>query len=1332
MDKYTTMSPSDHDVVMGENEEKELMPFMDTFYLLASNDPSERNFAASSLLHHVFSSEDGTFDVTVKDGSYAMTRLLMGVCSGRASARQGMASCLATFLRISFQMGPEDDSGRRWIHCFMEHMEAKEKETPLTFIRKKLIESTSLEAPKGKTVMKKSRTDERDAHFGRLFGILAIARSGILKDTNISLDTYKCFVADLVQLYDHKKWFREPAVHAMNEFFTSISTGGNNDVLRDLVEVSLTKFFSEAVWSSEKIALYLLLQILLKDSLPTIISKPLLTAANLNSNLGGSKMSVLLRDTSSTVYPRVHIVWKAIWSYLCEPKSNQITKKHDKHSDSILIPRKQLPVGDGSAPDIIEAIVQNVIIEQLLGNSTDGGINATHERRALALSLIHQLFKIQLPIHVIENTVLHPTIVTKLFVHTLQKVTGNKGGERNAPMHHTLQPLANRILEDITASFTSEKIETTSTSRRLCIVKALLHNNPNFDSVTQTHTVSTLIGLENESNDAILQLWDGYSNILIIESVKCFKSDEPSFSDANKYIDMLYSFAKRMHKVSGAEALSKKILSFFLVGAFFDLSEYQCSTDSQDNSLFEVANMVQTSLSMFPYEIRITLSSRFFSLLSECCSVVATDKLDHIRDKKIETINNNVEGMFRAIADMKKQHACLICQDDANDEEPPISQAIEIYKDLSKKNESFSTGKSDTNNSLSAFVALVSSLCIQLLNPGDPSEGDDEFGEDEEDITEDILDILSDISDVVYGIIGIDSKDTNGKNGEVEHDEMEEEGTETSSNLLASLASISVSLLNSSIGGSTSSSSVIRGGASKLVRDAISLVWNCALNIAGTNTVDNISLDDEVINVLLASVCSEKVLAQGEEEIDDDEMDGDYDESDEDSDEEISMSFSKLAPVAVNDDSGSEDETDSIENDTLEKGSKNVEGEEQLDPSRLENLLLQDSDDDDNDEHILEHHEGADAALAQLIKMKQDARKGAQEKREKAELSNRLRCFGLLESVYSSSKRTALLSNQAILMPILPLLRSRTELYKSINSLSIEKRGSSIAEKRSLMEKITALMENKICKIHVDGTANIDGCKVLADQVIVEMKRAQNIDHSKCCSAILILINKAVSNHGAEAIQFAKGIYDDCLLEWSSKKTTRLQTQMFEDFINKMQPVAHIILPVPLVTASKNARSSFLQAEAFRLLALLYQKPSSDYEKDELESLQSAVPEFIESLIEAFKDDALGKAKRVRELMKAAERLLSFTHEYCTEKMVDKLSDLSESIKNYELNCSSTVITNLCTKLRDELEKQVEVQKAKHTLDDDDDEMDEEKEKSSSKKAKKQKKSDKKKKKSKK
>jgi hypothetical protein len=50
------------------------------------------------------------------------------------------------------------------------------------FVRNKLKECTNLECPaKGKkNTGKKSRSDERDYRFGRLFGILAIVRSGAL------------------------------------------------------------------------------------------------------------------------------------------------------------------------------------------------------------------------------------------------------------------------------------------------------------------------------------------------------------------------------------------------------------------------------------------------------------------------------------------------------------------------------------------------------------------------------------------------------------------------------------------------------------------------------------------------------------------------------------------------------------------------------------------------------------------------------------------------------------------------------------------------------------------------------------------------------------------------------------------------------------------------------------------------------------------------------------------------------------------------------------------------------------------------------------------------
>ena len=54
------------------------------------------------------------------------------------------------------------------------------------FVRNKLRECTNLEGPvKGKkSAGKKSRAEERDNRFGRLFGILAIVRSGTLTDAS--------------------------------------------------------------------------------------------------------------------------------------------------------------------------------------------------------------------------------------------------------------------------------------------------------------------------------------------------------------------------------------------------------------------------------------------------------------------------------------------------------------------------------------------------------------------------------------------------------------------------------------------------------------------------------------------------------------------------------------------------------------------------------------------------------------------------------------------------------------------------------------------------------------------------------------------------------------------------------------------------------------------------------------------------------------------------------------------------------------------------------------------------------------------------------------------
>ena len=174
---------SDH-----EEGEEELMPFMDTFYSLASNEAEERSFAASSMIKCLFYKSDwdqDSIDATVKDGSYALTRLMNGLCSGRASARQGFASCLSIFLKVSFKMGPENESKKHWIDLFMVDSRAHSAGAE-EFVRNTLKECTNFEGPaKGKkNTGKKSRSDERDYRFGRLFGILGILRSGSLVDAS--------------------------------------------------------------------------------------------------------------------------------------------------------------------------------------------------------------------------------------------------------------------------------------------------------------------------------------------------------------------------------------------------------------------------------------------------------------------------------------------------------------------------------------------------------------------------------------------------------------------------------------------------------------------------------------------------------------------------------------------------------------------------------------------------------------------------------------------------------------------------------------------------------------------------------------------------------------------------------------------------------------------------------------------------------------------------------------------------------------------------------------------------------------------------------------------
>ena len=78
---------------VGEKFEASQNPFLDSFYGISSPDASDRAQAGRVMLHHCLTGPDANS----KDASYALRRLMNGLCSCRAAARQGNASALASF-----------------------------------------------------------------------------------------------------------------------------------------------------------------------------------------------------------------------------------------------------------------------------------------------------------------------------------------------------------------------------------------------------------------------------------------------------------------------------------------------------------------------------------------------------------------------------------------------------------------------------------------------------------------------------------------------------------------------------------------------------------------------------------------------------------------------------------------------------------------------------------------------------------------------------------------------------------------------------------------------------------------------------------------------------------------------------------------------------------------------------------------------------------------------------------------------------------------------------------------------------------------------------------
>jgi hypothetical protein len=1250
-------------------------PFLDSFYGLSSSNARDRAQAAQVLLDHCLVGPEAN----AKDASYAFRRLLYGLCSGRAAARQGNASALASFLRIAFQKKVIQE-------IKVESMKDEPEElSDLAFVRKRLLSATE----PGETQGQRKRSEERDHQFGRLFGVTGAVRSGILlphgenaPEMDDAVAATSGFVRDLAQLYKSKKWMREPAAHAvvtlLNSFYALCPGNADAQKMVDhLVEnVVVPEFLANgdnqeesgpviSQYSAEQLAIAISIQSqvnLHSVELPSPINKSILTEETI------PLVASALSETSVVAQPRTHLVWDSIWCFITESDD---TSNSPTEVDMRKV-REHCPIGGERVDELLGFLLEYVVVERLLGfersdkQEKGSAGKTTHERRSLALCIIRNLAgvefmssikgrtRISLSPQVLESTVLRPLLVRRLFRDVICAGTGGS----NKQTAHMLKPLAVQVLQSIleaTVKMEDADASAMGQNRRIAVARAFLRCDPRFDPRTKTVTVERLLYLDANGPPEVWPtfLWTEY--ILFLESQIAsseVNSEEEApvkaSYEALGYVDLLFNMGKRLIKYTAEEdspfspyraSTTKRIIGFLMIVAFFDCAPLVVEGETKNHKgkkkrrkssakldpVLEIAAQIHSArpegTTIFPYAVRSAASARFFSLVAEKIAATFHSSVVNKDSRNLDFVSD-IQQMWKLLKEAgARQLGSQHSSDRMDTDEEPPKTLVERLMDKAQRSDNFGDDPLlCTEKKWSVGCSLfASTLHLHLLSCGHDDENPEEDGSDsdEEDDVEEILDSIAEVYRV-HELFAGDSSESESP--------------------LKDLAELCVNILSSTLGNDIQKQS--RGGSPKLLREVVRNAWVAGLSLAAHKLKDPI--DPGLLDLLLEAIGAESGLVEDEEDKIDDESE--EESSAESGDEAV---FTKATNVADVHDADPDKNTDEVESHAEERR----EGTLELEPGRLQSMLEEESD-ADIDEGELQHHAGADAALAKLIQVKQDTRKTRQKELERAEMARQLRCVLLVETLVVGKEQTwgTLLRVDSLLRMIIPVLRHRLELEKSLEKGTEKGRAGANDGKRVLVEKLSSLLKTKILKAKVPGdrwTASLNVEEFASDlgsKLFREARKNGSKEHQSLCSSGLIMVLRQIPETDRK-LKIAK-LYTEAVSEWATKKTTRIEASFFEALIHQYAVIAQACLVPALATSATSARSTFLKSESFRLLSLLYNPKlnsnSSDLEKKALQQMNEASDRVLESVETALKDDQMSKAKRIREVLKTTEKVISF------------------------------------------------------------------------------------------
>ncbi|DAZ97205.1 TPA: hypothetical protein N0F65_003836 [Lagenidium giganteum] len=502
--------------------------FLKLFWNLAESDVALRTEAAAQLVSDLLLKQSQAHAKFSEDVQYTLKRLVRGLASSRDAARQGFSTALAGLLE-----------------AFGENVVALEQ--VMTLLNEAMEVRASMKG-----------MEQREHMFGRLFGLLAIHRSGRLQQ---NADVAVQVVKDLIEISKWKKWMREAAYEGVLAMLVDFPADRFSDVAEELSQHLAGEVSS---YNADQVALaaglhhFLHVHALEETSFPAY------------QFLSRKKMHLLSEPLklSSSVYPRVHSAWYGIFGHM-------------------------MHVGKDAAKLDSELFQEawTVLVENMLVNPA----TTTHERRGTAFK-VFELVVPSLPRPLLRS------ILTPQFVKCLYNNSVSKKAILHDAARHCLKVFAQQAPEEFLHFFEHQFAKPLASLVDL--------ENDDSEEVQQERRAQ----LKKGGFDAIIAIEEEKERAEMIK-----KKTEGARNWALDHI--VEAFNDWMNQEAASDVTSKlsdDILRFLIANAFFKTSQ---TTNTPTKNKKKKTKAVVESPALTPEPAvsagtQASCAKRFFSLLS--------------------------------------------------------------------------------------------------------------------------------------------------------------------------------------------------------------------------------------------------------------------------------------------------------------------------------------------------------------------------------------------------------------------------------------------------------------------------------------------------------------------------------------------------------------------------------------------------------------------------------------------------------------------------------------------------------------------------------------------